>query len=76
LAEIWSTIVSERVSGYDHRAPNRKPKPTTLTLDMDASAGSGCLLNFNKENGKVTVVKSEAKLIGNLNIHPFFQIKS
>jgi 5'(3')-deoxyribonucleotidase len=76
LAEIWSTIVSERVSGYDHRAPNRKPKQTTLTLDMDASAGSGCLLNFNKENGKVTVVKSEAKLIGNLNIHPFFQIKS
>jgi putative phage-type endonuclease len=82
LAEIWSTIVSERVSGYEHRAPNRKPKPTTLTLDMDASnnsTGSGCLLNFNKENGKVTVVKSEAKPnapIGNLNIHPFFQIKS
>jgi hypothetical protein len=49
---------------------------------MDASnnsTGSGCLLNFNKENGKVTVVKSEAKPnapIGNLNIHPFFQIKS
>jgi len=99
LASIWSTIVSERVSGYEHRAPNRKPRPTTLTLDINASSssnssgsngsgsngsgsngsGSGCLLNFNKESGKVTVVKScvePIKSIGNLNIHPFFQIKS
>ncbi len=91
LAEIWSTIVSERASGYEHRAPNRKPKATTVTLDISnssnnnsvtsAGSGSGCLLNFNKESGKITVVKSVLNptpitAIGNLNIHPFFQIKS
>lgn len=79
LAEIWATIVAERVSGYEHRAPNRKPKVTATTLDINGpNTGSCCLLNFNKESGKVTVVKSEAKPIGNLNlnIHPFFHIKS
>jgi putative phage-type endonuclease len=57
LAELWSTIVSERVSGFEHRAPNRKSKPmdgfTAITNN-----NSGCLLNFNKGTGKITVVKN------------------
>jgi putative phage-type endonuclease len=79
LAEIWSVILSERVSGFEHRAPNRKPK---AVIDINTSnnivTSNGCLLNFNKESGKITVVKKEAvSIIGNLNlnIHPFFQIK-
>ena len=93
LAEIWATIVSERASGYEHRAPNRKPKGAldnsnsnnnnSVTSSSSSSSGSGCLLNFNKESGKITVVKSGSNpnptpitAIGNLNIHPFFQIKS
>jgi putative phage-type endonuclease len=90
LAKIWATIVEERVSGYEHRAPNRKPKSATVTLDIgnssnnnsitssSTSSSSGCLLNFNKESGKITVVKSGSipTPISNLNIHPFFQIKS
>ena len=88
LAEIWDTIVAERASGFDHRAPNRKPK--TITSDFNASSssssgsGSGCLLNFNKESGKITVIKTGASTnpepspsispISNLNIHPFFHL--
>jgi putative phage-type endonuclease len=84
LAEIWSIIVAERISGFEHRAPNRKPKAINTDLNSNNSniTSSGCLLNFNKENGKITVIKSGASTnptptstispISNLNIHPFF----
>jgi putative phage-type endonuclease len=61
LADIWSIIVSERVSGFEHRAPNRKTKMMdgfAAITNSNASNSSGCLLNFNKETGKITVVKS------------------
>jgi putative phage-type endonuclease len=68
LADVWATIVKERVSGFEHRAPNRKSKP----LDGFAAitnSGSGCLLNFNKETGKITVIKSGmAEPITNLEL--------
>jgi len=85
LAEIWSIILSERVSGFEHRAPNRKTKTIDNSSNISNSSNNitsnGCLLNFNKESGKITVIKSEtpttlAKVspISNLNIHPFFNI--
>jgi len=84
LAEIWETILVERISGFDHRAPNRKPKVVTdlSSNSSNTSSSSGCLLNFNKESGKITVVKSGATTnpapsispITNLNIHPFFHL--
>ena len=58
LDEIWSTIEKERVSGYEHRAPNRKPKKETISISTNASS-NGCLLQFNKETGKITVVKKD-----------------
>lgn len=62
LADIWSIIVSERVSGFEHRAPNRKTKMmdgfAAITNTNVSNSNSGCLLNFNKETGKITVVKS------------------
>ena len=59
LAEIWSTIVAERASGFEHRAPNRKPKSITTDLNNSNNlTSSGCLLNFNKESGKITVIKT------------------
>ena len=57
LEEIWSIIEKERVSGYDHRAPNRKQKKETI--DLTTKPSGGCLLQFNKETGKITVVKKE-----------------
>ena len=85
LSEIWSIIVAERVSGFDHRAPNRKPKVVTeinTGSGSGSSSNSGCLLNFNKESGKITVIKSgsnpEPSISPisnlNLNIHPFFHL--
>ena len=56
LQNIWSTIETERVSGYEHRAPNRKQKKETIELTTTPSGG--CLLQFNKETGKITVIKS------------------
>ena len=91
LAEIWSIIVSERISGFEHRAPNRKTKSvdgfsaiTNMSANASANTG-GCLLNFNKETGKITVVKSStsnangnanSNINGNTNskIHSFFNI--
>jgi putative phage-type endonuclease len=60
LAEIWEIIVKERVSGFEHRAPNRKPKPLDgfAAITNSNSNSNKCLLNFNKETGKITVIKS------------------
>jgi putative phage-type endonuclease len=88
LADIWSIIVAERASGFEHRAPNRKPKAITTDLNSNNSniTSNGCLLNFNKESGKITVIKTGSTIattpvpvispISNLNIHPFFHSKA
>ena len=59
LEEIWKIIEKERVSGYEHRVPNRKQKKETIELTTKPSGG--CLLQFNKETGKITVIKKEAE---------------
>jgi hypothetical protein len=60
LAEIWATIVKERVSGFEHRAPNRKSKPLDGFAAITNTNSNKCLLNFNKETGKITVIKSSS----------------
>jgi putative phage-type endonuclease len=73
LADLWATIIKERASGFEHRAPNRKPKQVDGFAAISNS--NKCLLNFNKETGKITVIKSEApESISNLNIDHFFNI--
>lgn len=60
LQDLWSTVEKERVSGYEHRAPNRRQKRENSIDVKDVKSGStGCLLQFNKETGKITVVKKE-----------------
>jgi len=61
LADLWKTIEEERISGYEHRAPNRKQKK----INEQTNNTSGCLLNFNKETGKITIVKKEEQSIMN-----------
>lgn len=76
LKEIWGIIEKERVSGYEHRSPNRKQKKELVDLsgnDNSKSSG-GCLLQFNKETGKITVIKKDAESIPipelkNIDIH-------
>ena len=59
LKELWTIVEKERVSGYEHRAPNRKQKREN-SIDLTTKSSGGCLLQFNKETGKITVVKREA----------------
>jgi putative phage-type endonuclease len=48
LEALWKTIEAERVSGYEHRAPNRRLKKEN---SIDASiTSSGCLLQYKKIN--------------------------
>ena len=71
LETVWQTVEKERVSGYEHRAPNKRQKRENI-IDMFATPKtnnvSGCLLQFNKETGKITVVKKEPELDINLII--------
>jgi hypothetical protein len=45
MAEVWSIILKERVTGYEHRAPNRKPKPENAFTVLTKPA-TKCLLQF------------------------------
>ena len=47
LENVWKTIEEERLSGYEHRAPNKKPKKEALKSFVDKES-QGCLLKFNK----------------------------
>lgn len=59
LGEVWQIIEKERVTGYEHRAPNRREQKKEL--DKPANNG-GCLLKFIKETGKITVAKLDIDL--------------
>jgi putative phage-type endonuclease len=58
MAELWKTIEKERITGYENRAPNRKPKKENVVNLTTASSG-GCLLRFNKDTDKITVIKND-----------------
>jgi hypothetical protein len=50
LEELWNTVVLERVSGFEHRAPNRKTKTNAFDLlgnTQQSKSQSKCLLKFN-----------------------------
>lgn len=61
LETLWSTIEKERVSGYEHRAPNRRQKKDNI-VDLMTKPSGGCLLQFNKDTGKITVIKNESSI--------------
>ena len=46
LANIWKIIEEERVTGYEHRAPNRKQKKDIAKPFIEKES-QGCLLKFN-----------------------------
>jgi len=59
LSEIWTIIEKERVTGYEHRAPNQKIKKDNIDMTFNNNNnGSGCLLQFNKNTAKILVNKS------------------
>jgi putative phage-type endonuclease len=49
LQKVWKIIEEERVTGYEHRAPNKKVKKEQGSiLPYVNTQTSGCLLKFNK----------------------------
>ena len=44
LAKVWKTIEEERISGYEHRAPVKKPKKEGLKPFIEKE--QGCFLKF------------------------------
>ena len=71
LEDIWNTITKERVTGYGHREPNRRPKKTDNTVDKPSD---GCLLHFNKETCKINVIKKQQTQQQNIDIDFEFDI--
>jgi len=50
LEELWNTVLVERVSGFDHRAPNRKTKKDLTkynAFEILQQSQPKCLLKFN-----------------------------
>ena len=62
LEKLWSIVEKERVSGYEHRAPNRRQKKENV-IDINVKPNDNkCLLQFNKVTGKITVIKQDDEL--------------
>jgi putative phage-type endonuclease len=61
LQDLWTDVEHDRINGYEHRAPNRRQKKDNAFEIMTSSQGSGfgCLLQFDKTSGKITVVKKD-----------------
>lgn len=58
LERVWKIIEQERVSGYDHRAPNKKMKKSK---ENEPEIQNQCLINIDKITGK-TVVENKSTI--------------
>ena len=63
LENVWKIIERERKTGFQHRAPAKRVKKEDDTLNTTLSTKSftqlqGCLLNLNKESGKIQINNS------------------
>jgi putative phage-type endonuclease len=47
LEKVWKTIETERITGYEHRAPVKKQKKEPFKPFIEKES-QGCLLKFNK----------------------------
>ena len=60
LEKVWKTIEEERISGFQHRAPNKRaPKPEQSTKITNYFV-QGCLIDLNKI--KVTKLENENQI--------------
>jgi hypothetical protein len=63
LRKVWNIIEKERVTGYGHRAPNKREKKQPTE-----SKSKGCLIKLNKDSGKVSISAEEKINFGKLEI--------
>jgi hypothetical protein len=60
LQNIWSIIETERVNGYEHRAPNRKTKKDNSDININTNVSKCLLLNVIKKdtaNSSITTLE-------------------
>ena len=55
IEEVWNIIEKERISGYEHRAPNRKAKKEFIIKTENTIIG--CFLNIHKLNETNSEIK-------------------
>lgn len=60
LQAVWDIIEKERVTGYAHRAPNKRVKKESEKLEPIKA--NGCMLNFNKDDGKFVLMNQPPTL--------------
>ena len=74
LAKVWDIILTERQTGYEHRAPAKRAKKDA----QDAEIDEVCLLNIDKLTGKITLTASGGKSSRSNSIAdaPFFKIRT
>ena len=48
LEKVWKIIEEERITGYEHRAPNKKIKKESSSKETLQNNTQGCLLKFYK----------------------------
>jgi putative phage-type endonuclease len=53
IADVWSTIERERVSGYEHRAPKKRVKKDFSNNNINSF--NGCFLKITKENNDTPI---------------------
>jgi putative phage-type endonuclease len=61
LEYIWSIITKERDGSYEHRAPNRREKKD-ITSQNATPTSAGCFLKWNKDTGKITIIKKDIEV--------------
>jgi len=66
LERVWKIIEQERISGYEHRAPNKKMKKSK---ESEPEIQNQCLINIDKITGK-TVVENKGTILQFLNKPP------
>jgi putative phage-type endonuclease len=64
LEKVWKIIEEERISGYDHRAPNKKNKKEQQKIFIEQN--KGCFLNFQNYSKNIIVQKIDNTDSGNI----------
>ena len=71
LSDVWDTILKERLTGCQHRAPNKRVKKEPPVEE------SVCLLNLDKLTGKVTLTSTGKTSRSNSIVDgPFFKVRT
>ena len=79
LAEVWDIILSERQTGYEHRAPAKRAKKDAQDA-QDAEIEEVCLLSIDKLTGKITILagssSGKSSRSNSMTDAPFFKIRT